>query len=146
MLFRDLSLSAWKSLQKKVKILSWLEPAGSIFFGPGADRLKFLDLDPDVDYTIDIIMEYLLSFAHLYWWLSYSALLSGNLGDNYQVIHHIENFRTQTWRALVLTLQKFSLHDKLFQLFVNLWSFSTSNIPVWSSVGNNKVFFHFRIL
>ncbi len=25
------------------------------------------DPDPDVDYTIDIIMEYFLCFAHLYW-------------------------------------------------------------------------------
>jgi hypothetical protein len=47
------------------------------------------DPDPNVHYTINIIMEYFLCFAHLYRWLSYSALFSGNLGDNfhnYQVI------------------------------------------------------------
>jgi hypothetical protein len=50
----------------------------------GPDWLKFLDPDPtywifrdpdpDVHYTINIIREYFLCFAHLYWWLSYSTL------------------------------------------------------------------------
>ncbi len=74
-----------------------VEPVGSIFFGPGLDWLKFLDLEPDpdpiywifsdpdpnVDYTIDIIMEYFLCFAHLYCWQSYSTLFLGNVGDNF---------------------------------------------------------------